>query len=42
MQRFLKDNWVWILAPIVLVVLAVIIISMMNSNAEPAGFDYPL
>jgi uncharacterized membrane protein len=42
MQRFLKDNWTWILAPIVLVIAAVIIISIFTYKGEPAGFEYPL
>jgi uncharacterized membrane protein len=42
MMRFLKDNWIWILAPVVLMIIAMIVISMLNPGDTPAGFEYEL
>lgn len=41
-MRFLKDNWIWILAPVLLVIVLAVVISLMNTSADPQGFEYPL
>ncbi|MDE0904047.1 MAG: hypothetical protein OSB42_05405 [Planctomycetota bacterium] len=42
MSRFLKDNWIWILAPVVLVIIVMIVITILNPGNTPAGFEYEL
>jgi hypothetical protein len=43
MMRFLKDNWIWILAPVVLMIITmIVIIIIFNPGDTPAGFEYEL
>lgn len=43
MKKFLKENWIWIAAPIVLVAAAVIVLVFVVGNEEgTAPFTYSL
>ena len=41
-MKFLKDNWLWIVVPIVLTVVAVVIAINVLSTEPDQGFTYPL
>ncbi|MFT7676196.1 MAG: hypothetical protein ACI8QC_000164 [Planctomycetota bacterium] len=40
MSNFLKENWVYIVIPIVLVVVGVIVLVMMSEGDPAAAFQY--
>lgn len=40
MGDFLKENWIWIVAPIVLVGIAVVVILAMSDDDPAAMFIY--
>ncbi|MDP6384590.1 MAG: hypothetical protein QGI93_00190 [Planctomycetota bacterium] len=42
MSDFLKENWIWIVAPIALVAIGVIVILTMSSEDPAAPFTYTL
>lgn len=43
MGRFLKENWIWIAAPIVLVALVVVTLLVIDGGGDqPAPFTYSL
>ena len=42
MGDFLKDNWIWILAPMVLVLVAVLSLLLLGGEEGDAGFIYNL
>ena len=42
MSSFLKENWIWIVAPIVLVAFGVFVILKMSSGDPAAAFTYTL
>jgi hypothetical protein len=42
MGDFLKENWIWIVAPIVLVAIGVIIILAMSSDDPGGVFIYSM
>ena len=43
MGRFLKENWIWIVAPIVVVAVAVILLLyFVGDNEATAPFTYAL
>jgi hypothetical protein len=42
MGDFLKENWIWIVAPIALVAIGVIVILTMSSDDPAAAFTYTL
>ena len=42
MRKFLKENWIWIVAPVITVVVAVVIL-LLTTESDPAGdFVYNL
>lgn len=40
MGRFLRENWLWILAPIVLVVVLFVVLIMVQGGDETSPFIY--
>lgn len=40
MKRFLRENWIWLLLP--LVVLAVVLFALFWGGDAQPGFDYPM
>ena len=42
MSDFLKENWIWIVAPIALVAIGVIVILTMSNDDPAAAFTYTL
>ena len=42
MGNFLKENWIWIVAPVALVAIGVIVILTMSSEDPAAPFIYTL
>ncbi len=40
MGKFLKENWIWIVAPIVLVAVLLVVVAMMGGDDEAAPFIY--
>ncbi len=40
MGKFLKENWIWIVAPIVLVAILLVVVAMLGSGDESAPFIY--
>lgn len=40
MRRFLRENWIWIAAPIVLVALGVVALVILGEDAGPSPFVY--
>lgn len=41
MKDFLRANWVWIVAPIVVVAIAFALLTWLNSGGETAPMNYP-
>ena len=41
-MRYLRENWIWIVGPIVVVLLALFIFIQMTSSSETSPFDYPI
>lgn len=42
MGRFLKENWIWIVAPVVTVIVVVAVILIMSEGDPSADFVYNL
>ena len=42
MGRFLRDNWVWIVAPVVIVVILCVVIAWFSQGDSVTPFVYPL
>jgi hypothetical protein len=42
MGDFLKENWIWIVAPIVLVAIGVIVLLAMSSDDPGSVFTYTM
>jgi hypothetical protein len=42
MSAFLKENWIWIVAPIALVAIFVVVILTMSDHDPAAAFTYTL
>ncbi len=42
MIRFLKDNWLWIVAPIVLLLVAIFVLIKSTSGDDVQPFVYTL
>lgn len=42
MGSFLRENWIWILAPMVLVLVAVLTLLIIGGGESDAGFIYNL
>jgi hypothetical protein len=42
MAKFLRENWIWIVAPIVVVVVAVVILLVTTESDPAADFTYNL
>lgn len=42
MIRFLKDNWLWIVAPIVLLLVAIFVLIKNTSGEDVSPFVYTL
>ena len=40
MSNFLKENWIYIVLPIVLVVVGVVILVMMSEGDPASAFQY--
>ncbi len=40
MEDFLKENWIWIVAPVVIVALAVTAIVIFGESGEAVPFEY--
>ena len=40
MGKFLRENWLWIVAPIVFVVILFIVIIMVNDSDDASPFVY--
>ena len=41
-SRFLRENWIWIVAPVVTVVVALVVILVMGEGDPAADFIYRL
>lgn len=42
MGRLIKENWLWIVVPIVVVLAGIAIFIQMTESNENAPFDYPI
>jgi len=42
MGKFLKENWIWIVAPVVTVLVVLAILLWMTSGEPTDDFTYPL
>ena len=42
MGRFLRENWLWIVVPILLVFLGLALFIWMTEGEQTAPFDYPI
>ena len=42
MGRFLRENWLWIVAPIVIVLVLMGVIVWLSESGEEAPFIYPI
>ena len=42
MRRFLAENWVWIVAPIVLMIVIIAALAILTPEAGQAPFRYAL
>ncbi len=43
MGKFLRENWIWIVAPIVIVAILCVIVVWLSQDSDPtAPFVYPL
>ena len=42
MRRFLEENWIWIVAPVVTVIVVVAVILVMSEGDPAADFVYDL
>jgi hypothetical protein len=43
MKRFLRENWIWIVAPLVLVAIGMAALLLTTgADSEPGAFIYPL
>lgn len=40
MEAFLKENWIWIVAPIVVVIAAVVVILVVSEGDPASSFIY--
>ncbi len=41
-MRFLKENWVWILAPLVGVIIVIVVILVLSDSGPTSDFIYNL
>ena len=39
-MRFLRDNWVWILAPVVLVLVGFLLVALLGSDGDEPSLIY--
>ena len=42
MGKFLADNWIWIVAPIVIVMVAMVAVLLLTRGNDPGSFVYPI
>lgn len=42
MGRFLRENWIWIVAPLVIVAILLIVIAVFSEKDAVTPFVYPL
>jgi len=42
MRRFIEENWLWILAPVIVVALGVGVLLLLTSGEGQAPFRYAL
>lgn len=40
MENFLRENWIWIVTPIVLLVIALVVVFWMVSGSDDGQFVY--
>lgn len=40
--RFLRENWAWIVGPIVLVLVLLVVLALASSGDESSTFVYPI
>ena len=40
MRKFLAENWIWIVAPIVIVMLLLIAVVYLTQGDDPSPFQY--
>ena len=41
-MRFLRENWLWIVVPIAVVLLGLVLFLLLFPEQEAAPFDYPI
>jgi uncharacterized membrane protein len=42
MKAFLRENWLWIVTPIVLVLVLVVVVAFVFHDGDLGNFVYPL
>lgn len=42
MGRFLRENWAWIVGPIVIVLVLLVVLALASSGDESSTFVYPI
>ena len=42
MGKFLSENWVWIVVPIVIVMAAMVAVLLLTQGNDPGAFVYPI
>jgi ABC-type dipeptide/oligopeptide/nickel transport system permease subunit len=41
MGRFLRENWIWIIAPIVIIAVLCLVIAWISTKEQPKPIQYP-
>ena len=41
MSKFFRDNWIWIVAPIVVVLVAIVLFYWLSDDPGVSPFQYP-
>lgn len=42
MGSFFKENWIWIVAPLVLMLVGVVVLILMEGDSGDGEFRYPV
>lgn len=42
MGKFLAENWIWIVAPIVIVMVLMVVVVLLTQGNDPGAFVYPI
>ena len=42
MSDFLRENWVWIVAPIVVLILALVVVTLSEADTDDGQFIYTI